>query len=176
MTREYSTFNALGTIVVISHDRPFCEALSATHVAYVIDGGVQMEERALRDSDWVATSTVAIEEEVADAAVSAAAASPSPGGTAGGGGSPAAAPVDPEARRRAGKAPGQIKKLEAKIADAEGKISAIDDEMMEKGSDLDFLKEATAKREDFQAKVDGWYEEYEQLEILLEQFPDVKKR
>ena len=49
-----------------THDRPppsSQEALSCTHVAYVIDGGVKMEERALRDADWVATSTVAIEAE-----------------------------------------------------------------------------------------------------------------
>ena len=156
---------------VISHDRPFCEALSATHVAYVIDGGVQIEERTLRDSDWVAATTVALEDEVTDAAVAAAATSPSSAAVS----SPTAAPVDPEARRRASKAPGQIKKLEAKIADAEGKMATIDAEMMEKGSDVDFLKEATTKREDLQAKVDGWYEEYEQLEMLLEQFPDVKR-
>ena len=154
-----------GTIVVISHDRPFCEALSATHVAYVIDGGVKMEERPLRDSDWVATSTVAIEDENVVAAAAVAADSSAA----------AAAPVDPEARRRAGKAPGMIKKLEAKIGDAEGKMAALDEEMMEKGSDLDFLKEAGVKREELQGKVDAFYEEYEELELLLEQFPDVKR-
>ena len=32
-----------GTIIVISHDRPFCEALRPTHVAYVNEGKVKLE-------------------------------------------------------------------------------------------------------------------------------------
>ena len=41
-----------GAVVVVSHDRSFCEAVRATHVAYVSNGGVEMQERSLRDSDW----------------------------------------------------------------------------------------------------------------------------
>jgi len=41
-----------GAIVVISHDRAFSEAIAATHVGYVANGAIKIEERALRESDW----------------------------------------------------------------------------------------------------------------------------
>lgn len=41
-----------GAIVVISHDREFCEKVGFTHVGTVMDGKLVMEQRALRDSDW----------------------------------------------------------------------------------------------------------------------------
>ena len=41
-----------GAIVVVSHDRPFCEAISCTHVAYAANGAVTVEERNLQESDW----------------------------------------------------------------------------------------------------------------------------
>ena len=44
-----------GAIVVISHDRPFCEAVRATHVGYVCSGRCVVEERELRDADFSET-------------------------------------------------------------------------------------------------------------------------
>lgn len=41
-----------GSCVVISHDRLFLEELDPTHVLTVRNGGVVMEERGLRESDW----------------------------------------------------------------------------------------------------------------------------
>jgi ATPase subunit of ABC transporter with duplicated ATPase domains len=41
-----------GAIVVISHDRAFCEEVGFTHVGTVVNGGLKMEQRSLRDSDW----------------------------------------------------------------------------------------------------------------------------
>ena len=41
-----------GAVVVISHDRPFCEAIEATHVGYVVGGACNVEERELRDADF----------------------------------------------------------------------------------------------------------------------------
>ena len=41
-----------GSIVVISHDRAFSEAIAATHVGYVANGAIKIEERSLRESDW----------------------------------------------------------------------------------------------------------------------------
>jgi ABC-type multidrug transport system ATPase subunit len=41
-----------GAVVVISHDRPFCEAVRCTHVAYVSSGRITLDERSLRDSDF----------------------------------------------------------------------------------------------------------------------------
>ena len=42
-----------GAIVVVSHDRAFCEALAPTHVATVQGGAVVVESRTLEPSDWV---------------------------------------------------------------------------------------------------------------------------
>lgn len=41
-----------GAVVVISHDRPFCEAVRCSHVAYVSSGRITLDERSLRDSDF----------------------------------------------------------------------------------------------------------------------------
>ena len=45
-----------GTIVVVTHNRPFCELLAPTHVATVLGSPgsqtVKIEERPLRASDW----------------------------------------------------------------------------------------------------------------------------
>ena len=41
-----------GALVVVSHDRAFCESLAPTHVASVRGGRVTLEARALEESDW----------------------------------------------------------------------------------------------------------------------------
>jgi len=41
-----------GAIVVISHDREFCEKVGFTHIGTVNNGGLILEQRELRDSDW----------------------------------------------------------------------------------------------------------------------------
>eukprot|EP00966_Prymnesium_polylepis_P008078 186109-Prymnesium_polylepis.1 len=41
-----------GAVVVVSHDRGFCEAIDATHVGYVADGQIRVEERSLREADF----------------------------------------------------------------------------------------------------------------------------
>jgi ATP-binding cassette subfamily F protein 3 len=41
-----------GAVVVISHDRSFCEDVGFTHVGTVTNGSLKLEQRPLRDSDW----------------------------------------------------------------------------------------------------------------------------
>jgi ATP-binding cassette subfamily F protein 3 len=41
-----------GGIVVISHDREFCDQVGFTHVGTVMNGRLKLEQRPLRDSDW----------------------------------------------------------------------------------------------------------------------------
>lgn len=41
-----------GAVVVISHDREFCEKVGFTHIGTVMDGKLKLEQRPLRDSDW----------------------------------------------------------------------------------------------------------------------------
>merc|ERR1711966_284562 len=42
-----------GAMVVISHDRDFCEKVGFTHVGTVADGKLTLEQRSLRESDWI---------------------------------------------------------------------------------------------------------------------------
>jgi len=42
-----------GAIAVISHDRGFCEKVGFTHVGTVTDGKLVLEQRPVRDSDWI---------------------------------------------------------------------------------------------------------------------------
>eukprot|EP00536_Pseudo-nitzschia_multiseries_P005072 jgi/Psemu1/285520/fgenesh1_pg.91_\ len=41
-----------GAVVVISHDRKFCEKVGFTHVGTVMNGKLVLEQRSLRESDW----------------------------------------------------------------------------------------------------------------------------
>ena len=42
-----------GAIVVISHDKSFCDKVGFTHVATVTsEGTLKLEQRGTRDSDW----------------------------------------------------------------------------------------------------------------------------
>lgn len=41
-----------GAVVVISHDKAFCEKVGFTHVGTVMNGGIVLEQRSLRESDW----------------------------------------------------------------------------------------------------------------------------
>jgi len=42
----------VGAMVVISHDREFCEKVGFTHVGTVMNGGLVLEQRPLQDGDW----------------------------------------------------------------------------------------------------------------------------
>mmetsp|Transcript_22576 Transcript_22576/g.40395 ORF Transcript_22576/g.40395 Transcript_22576/m.40395 type:complete len:628 (-) Transcript_22576:136-2019(-) len=41
-----------GSVVVISHDRAFCDKVGFTHIGTVTDGKLVLEQRSLQDSDW----------------------------------------------------------------------------------------------------------------------------
>jgi ATP-binding cassette, subfamily F, member 3 len=41
-----------GAIVVISHDRSFCEEVGFTHIGTVMNGSLVVEQRGLTDKDW----------------------------------------------------------------------------------------------------------------------------
>jgi ATP-binding cassette subfamily F protein 3 len=41
-----------GAVVVISHDRDFCERVGFSHVGTVVNGGLTIEQRSMKESDW----------------------------------------------------------------------------------------------------------------------------
>ena len=149
-----------GAIIVISHDRPFCEALRATHVGYVCNGDCVVEERELRDSDFSEADRGVRNRFDASLAPSA---PPPP---------PALSPEELKAQRAAEYAAqkasksgeSKIAKLEANLEEAETALAALDAEMVGAGSDVGRLAELSDERNALQAKVDGWYAEVEALE------------
>ena len=153
-----------GAVVVVSHDRSFCESVGFTHVGTVEDGKLTLEERDLNDSDWDqydinGSATVAID--ASAAAVVSTAADPEIQLT----------PEEQEELKRKRKlafnAPKRITKLEKEITDAEIRIAKIDDEMMEVGNDVGKLTDLSKLKEKEQAKIEKWEVEWEELEMLL---------
>jgi len=150
-----------GAIVVVSHDRPFCEALRCSHVGYVADGRCTVEERELRNADFsTAARGVRNTEEdgvVEDATTVAESAEQAK----------AAREMDRQLQKMRKSARPKVAKLEASIADAEEQIERLDGEMVQAGADLGKLAELGTQRDTLQAKIDAWYEEWEGLEELL---------
>ena len=148
-----------GAIVVISHDRPFCEALRASHVGYVCDGACVVEERELRDADFSEA-----DRGVRNRFVAGDVPPPPP--------PPALSPEELKAQRAAERsaqkvqsaAPKKLARLEDKIAEAETALEALGAEMLAAGADVGRLGELEEQRAALQAQVDGWYGEMEEVE------------
>lgn len=148
-----------GAVVVVSHDRSFCESVGFTHVGTVKDGKLTLEERDLNDSDWEQYEINGSASAIVDTT------------------STVAAPevqLTPEQqeelkkkRKAAFNAPKRIAKLEKEITEAEVRIAKIDDEMMEAGNDVGKLTDLSELKQKEEAKVEKWTEEWEELETLL---------
>ena len=149
-----------------------CRYMHATHVAYVNGGAVTIQERPLNADDWRDDCTEPDADfcDTGDLDYSE-------GGASGVGGGERLSPEEEkrrkELRRQAGKVPGIIKKLEAKIADAEEEVAALDEAMYAAGADTGAVMDLLAKKEPLQEKIDGWYADWEKNEELLAMFPDV---
>mmetsp|Transcript_18296 Transcript_18296/g.52867 ORF Transcript_18296/g.52867 Transcript_18296/m.52867 type:complete len:606 (+) Transcript_18296:41-1858(+) len=144
----------LGSIVVISHDKAFCEKVGFTHVVTVDDGKLTMEQRDLRASDWD-TSSQTLQRTSTSESQSSEASGPS-------------VELDPATRKKLFNAPKRIQKIEQLIEDKETQISALDEEMLSNGSDVGKLVDLTEKRNQLEGEVAELMEEWEELEILME--------
>jgi hypothetical protein len=148
-----------GAIVVVSHDRTFCDAIEFTHVATVKGGKLTMEQRSVRDSDWIIDSLSAeakADDDADDVGKSSSSASASP--------KPA---LNEKQRKQAFNAPKRIAKLEKLIQDAEAKIARLDADMMAVGSEVGKLVELSKQKEGVQAQVEAHMKEWDELETLL---------
>lgn len=146
----------VGAIVVVSHDRQFCDKIDFTHVATVQEGSFRIEERSTRASDWVVEDLGAAANTADDNDGTQNLESPSP-----------PPEIDPQKRKQAYNAPKRIAKLEQLIEQAESRISEIDSEMMSVGSDVGSLVDLNKNKEALQKKVDAYVAEWEELESLL---------
>ena len=150
-----------GAIVVVSHDRSFCEDVGFTHVGTVKDGKLTLEERDLKDSDWQQYEINGSASASIDSAAQTVASEPEVVLT------PEEEEELKKKRKLAFNAPKRIAKLEKEITDAEMRIAKLDEEMMEVGNDVGELTDIQKKKDKEQEKVDRWTEEWEELEELL---------
>ena len=150
----------IGAMVVVSHDRTFCEKIVFTHVATVKDGTFRLEQRGARPSDWV------IEGLSAAAGTSSTADTTESNGTSS---STVTKEIDPKLRKKAFNAPKRIAKLETLIEEAEEKIAALDEAMLANGSDMGKLVDLTKEKEALESKVEAYIDEWGELEQILAQ-------
>jgi hypothetical protein len=143
-----------GAIVVISHDKAFCQKIGFTHVATVKEGRLVMEVRNTRESDWDSSTfssqpTLMNQEDTTVA-------------------SGASEEIDPAVRKQAYNAPKRIAKIESLIEKKEEKMLEMDEEMLLHGRDFEKLVDLTAKKEAMETEVMELMEEWEQLERIVE--------
>jgi len=155
-----------GGVVVVSHDRQFCDMVGFTHVGTVKDGTITIEERGLNSGDWsrydLGSKTAAAADFASDES---------------GGAATATVELTPEEKeifrkrqKLAYNAPKRIEKLEALIEQAEAKVAEYDEEMMTVGNDVGKLTDITKLKEKEEAKIAEMMEEWEDLEQVLAEF------
>jgi ATPase subunit of ABC transporter with duplicated ATPase domains len=151
-----------GAIVVISHDKAFCEKVGFTHVATVQNGSLKMEQRDTRESDWDSSSS-STQPTMSSANGSMTTEDTNNNIT------PDTTEEDRKRKKQAYNAPKRIVKIEETVMKKEEKIAQLDDDMMVNGSDLNKLVELTKQKEALEAEVLELMEEWEELEGLLAQ-------
>jgi len=146
-----------GSIIVISHDKAFCEQVGFTHVL-TLDGkgGMKLEQREVRESDWDSSGGLSTTQ------------SP-PSQPTNGVEEPAEETIvlDDKQRKQAFNAPKRIAKIEVLVEELEENISEIDQKMIEIGNDVGELVDLNNEKEKLQEKVMTLMAEWEELEVLL---------
>lgn len=156
-----------GAVVVISHDRGFCERVGFTHVGTVMDGSITVEERGLRSSDW----------DLYDMDANAGSGDLDGFDSAMDDDTKAAAPLTAEEkkvfqkrRKMAVNGPKRIAKLEKMITDCEERIAELGEQMMSHGRDAEKLMELTEQIQSEENDVSKYMTEWEELELVMEEF------
>ena len=149
-----------GALVVVSHDKKFCQRIPFTHVATVRDGKLVLEERSVRDSDWDISdlSTQRSNQKLNSSA-----------NAVEGNNDKSGKEMDPALRKKLFNAPKRIEKLESMIEKAEARIAEIDEKMMAVGNDVGQLVDLNDEKEKLSNSVSEYMEEWEELEDLLSQ-------
>ena len=153
-----------GAVVVVSHDRAFCEAIDCTHVGYVAGGEVKVEGRALSESDWSTEDTG-----VVNGAEDTAAAPPEPEAVDDAATASAKQTVE-DLKQRAGAAPSRIKRIMRDVDKLESEVAALDAQMQAAGSDAAACLDLSVTRDTKQAKCDKVMAEWSELEAIVEAY------
>ena len=71
-------------------------------------------------------------------------------------------------QKRRSAAPRKLAQLEGAISEAETELEALGEQMLAAGSDASRAVELSTQQATVQARIDDWYEEWEELDELLE--------
>ena len=153
-----------GAIIVVSHDKSFCESVGFNTVGTVKDGSLTVEERDLNNNDWKQYDM-----QLGVSADGSTTSSESSDSGEGGSKEMTAEEKEEDKKRRkmAYNAPKLIAKLEKKIEVCEQKIAGLDDEMMGLGNDVGKLTDIAKEKEKEEEKIAEMMAEWEELEELL---------
>jgi ATPase subunit of ABC transporter with duplicated ATPase domains len=149
-----------GALVVISHDKAFCEQVGFTHVLTIQeDGTLKLEQRNTNEGDWDSSkSTLQRTQQEGNNETTA---------TATTAGADSDKGMDAMLRKQAYNAPKRIAQIESLIEKKEQKIAALDSEMLANGKDVGKLVDLTKEKEALEAEVMELMEEWGDLETLL---------
>jgi ATP-binding cassette subfamily F protein uup len=147
-----------GAIIVVSHDKAFCENVGFTHVGTVDNGTLTLEERGLAEKDWVKYDMQAAmgNEPLGEHHID----------------KPRTKEEEEELKRKrknAYNAPKRIMKLENMIEDCEVRIAEIEEQMVQLGTDVGKLMDLNNEKEKEEKKVVEMMDEWSDLEMLLEE-------
>jgi len=156
-----------GAVIVISHDRKFCEALCPTHVITVDDGRATMEARDLTEADWAIddmNSQASVDFDVEEVVTKQA--TPQKSTLA----SPPSQPsqsMDPKQRKAKER---EVKKLESKMDTRFKKIDTLTAEVEKYTAAMEFSKveEVQGRIYGVEAEIEAIMEEIETLQAKLE--------
>ena len=152
-----------GSIVVVSHDKAFCELIPFTHVGTVKDGGLIIEERGLNEKDWERYDIASSSGDVSSDPASSTAVELSQEDKA----------EQKRKRKLAFNAPKRIKKIESLIEQSELKIAEYDENMMNYGNDMEKLMEMTEWKTKEEENVASLMEEWEMLELVIDEVSNI---
>ncbi len=150
-------------MVVISHDRNFCDKIPFTHVGTVRNGRLYVEERDVNENDWIIDGVLSTPEmATVGTNINGSEEDHNRGSM-----KPEKRELDPKLRKKAFNAPKRIAKLESLTAEAETKIAALDEEMLAHGNEPVTLMDLTKQKEQHKSKIAEYMEEWQELEALL---------
>jgi ATPase subunit of ABC transporter with duplicated ATPase domains len=147
-----------GAVIVVSHDKPFCDSVGFNTVGTVKDGSLVVEQRELNESDWKQYDLALSTEGDSSASVDDNKIVEK---------TPEQLEEEKKRRKMAHNAPKLIAKLEKKIEAAETRIAEIDEEMMTVGNDVGKLTDLSNEKISEEEKLTDMMAEWEELELLL---------
>ena len=147
-----------GAIIVVSHDKPFCDSVGFNTVGTVMNGNVIVQERDLNEDDWkqydLSPSQLAVDSKDEKSMSKKNLTTEEK-------------QQQEQKRKRAFNAPKRISKLEQMIEKCELRISEIEKEMMEVATDVVRLTDLTMEKQKEESNIAEMMKEWEELETLL---------